>query len=53
MKYVVEWSTDYCEEYDRIGYVIVEANSKEEAERRAVIPMHSVIDYVEEDKEIK
>lgn len=48
MKYIVGWSTDYGEYWDTIGDVTVEAESKEEAERKAAIPRHSVIDYVVE-----
>ena len=51
MKYMVMWSTDYGEEYDTCGCDIIEAESKEEAERKAAIPRHSIINWVREIKQ--
>ena len=53
MRYIVGWSTDYGEHWDTTGYVTVEANSEKEAESKAVLPRHSVIDYIEIEKEVK
>lgn len=34
-KYIIFWGTDYCDDFpERTGEIVIEANSKEEAEEK-------------------
>lgn len=56
MKYILEWETVYCEDYDTSGTAVVEAETAEDAvknyeEKHRMTIVYNVTEYTESEDE--